>query len=159
MLKQIIFISIFSIVSVNLFGQEKITLKEEKVSDLMPRSLYRTNAVGYFFKVGEGEYEAVGYKGKAIEEVLKTDTEAYKEFEKFQKKVTGAKVFAGVSIASPFGWLLSIDYDNDDAQDFARKGIVAAVVYTGSLVTSMILYRNAPKHLVNAVEIYNQNLE
>lgn len=147
------------IISIAAFGQGKITLKEEKLSDLMPKSLYKTKTVGYLFKVDDSEYQAVGYKGENIAEILKKDKEAYKEFEKFQRKTRGSKVLLGIAVAAPLIFPLTIDYDNDTDREFFGKLITMGIVSIGSSITSGILNRNAPKHLINAVEIYNQNLE
>lgn len=158
MFKKLIFISILSILSTVVFGQGKITLKEEKTSDLLPMSLYKTKAVGYLFKVDEGEYEGVGFKAEKLEETLSNNPEAYKEFKKFQRKTSIGKVFYWVGSAAPLVYIFSIDAKNNTDEQLIAKGITALVVTVASYTTTLVLFKNAPKHLYNAVEIYNRNL-
>lgn len=159
MFKKIVFISIFSILSVAVFGQGKITLKEERLSDLQPQMIGKTFKfqVGYLFKVDGGEYEAVGYKGERLEKLLKADEAAYKEFKKFKRKVVISKVgyYVGLSafVAIPF----IIQDDDTESEKGAKVGTVLGLSTIG-LTISTITHYNSTKHLANAVEIYNQGL-
>lgn len=159
MLKQLIFIGVLTILSTTVFGQGKITLKEEKTSDLFPMSFYKTKTVGYLFKVEGEEYQGVGFKGEKIEEILKTDEEAYKEFRKFQRKISIAKASYWVTAVSPLAYAFSVDYDKNTEQQVIGKTITFGVVAIGGMTTTLVLFKAAPKHLHNAVQIYNRNLE
>ncbi|MFK7948758.1 MAG: hypothetical protein AB8G11_14290 [Saprospiraceae bacterium] len=157
MLRRIIFVSMLSILAAATFAQEKIILKEEKLSDFQPQSLFRTNnQVGYLFKVGDGEYQTVGYKGEKVEDMLSTNEAAYKEFKRFKRKIAIGKIGYWTGGAA----LVSLPFliQDDDTQATTKFLVVGAIELAGTL-TWGITHRNAPKHLINAVEIYNQNLE
>jgi hypothetical protein len=121
-------------------------------------SFYRTKAVGYLFKIDEGEYEGVGFKAKKLDLLLRNDPEAYKEFKKFQRKTSIGKVFYWVGSAVPLVYIVSIDAKNNTDEQLIAKGITALVVTIVSYTTTLVLFKNAPKHLYNAVETYNRNL-
>lgn len=158
MLKNLLLIVLLSVVSLTLFGQEKITIKEEAVSDFVPQNFYKTRfQYGYLFKVGEGEYQAIGYKAENLEEVLKNDVIAYKEFEKFKQKITTSKVSFWVGYVGFFGLTLSQN-GNDSIEQSRAKWIGSLVSAIGGGTAYFLLNRSAKKHLFNAVEIYNQNL-
>lgn len=159
MLKQLIFIGVFALLSVATFGQDKITIKAEKFSDLVPQSFYKTKyQIGYLFKVGDGEYQAVGYKAERLEEVLKTDELAYQEFEKFKRKITVGKVTYWVSLGSSYGLYLSQN-NSDTIEQRRTKWIGSLVALFGGTTAYVLINKSATKHLLNSVEIYNQNLE
>ena len=151
-------ICLLCICSMTLFGQGKITLKEEIASDLLPMSLFRTKAVGYLFKVDEEDFQGVGFKGEKLGEILKTDEAAYKEFRKFQRKAAVARTCYWIGSSMPLTCFFILGYDDTDEQ-LIGKVVGTAVVMIGSYTTTYIMAKNAPKHLHNAVEIYNQNLE
>lgn len=158
MLTRIIFVSLLSILATTIFAQGKITLKTEKLSDFQPQSLYRTNnQVGYLFKVDDDEYQAVGYKGERLEEILKTNEAAYKEFRKFQRRIALGKVSYWVSGAALVSFPFLVQDDDTDVQAVTKVGIVS-LLGIGSSITFAVIYRNAPRHLENAVAIYNQGL-
>lgn len=158
MFKRIVFVSVLIMLSTTIFAQGKITLKEEKLSDFQPQSLFRTNnQVGYLFKIGEGEYQAVGYKGERLEDILSTNEAAYKEFKRFKRKIAIGKVGYWVSVTG-FIPLFSIQNDDTDARAITKIIAFATLELSGTL-TWIIAHRNAPKHLHNAVGIYNQGLE
>lgn len=158
MFKKLMLIGVFSICSMMLFGQGKITLKEEATSDLLPLSFYRTKAVGYLFKVDGNDFQGVGFKGEKLGEILKSDEAAYAEFRKFQRKVSIAKAFYWVGASMPLTFLVITDYEDSDEQ-ILIKAISTFTIMIGSYTTTIVLFKNAPKHLHNAVQIYNQNLE
>jgi len=160
MLKQLIFISLSLLLSFVAFGQEKITIKEEQLSDVSPASLYKAkNQIIYLYKVGEGDFQAIGYKGESIEEILKTDEAAYKEFKKFKRNLAFYKTFYWVGTAVPVGLLILADNENITLDQSIATAITGLAVMIGSYTTSLVSLRNAPKHLHNAVMIYNLNLE
>lgn len=155
--KKVLFLCLIFTVSMSAFAQDKITLKEEQMSDIYPQSLWKSSGKGYLFKVGDGDFQGVGHKGNRLEEVLKNDEEAYKEFKKFKRKVAIAKVGFYVGMGSLLAYPLAID-QNDTDEEFARKTLtICGISLTGS-ITSIVLNFSAPKHLHNAVEIYNRNL-
>ncbi len=159
MLKQLIFIGILSMLSVATFGQDKITIKAEKLSDLVPQSFYKTKyQVGYLFKVGDGEYQPVGYKAEKLEAILKTDEAAYQEFKRFKRKNAIGKISYWAGIGGMLALTLSVD-NNDSFRQAENKRIGALATLLGGTITYLLLNKNSTKHLVNAVEIYNQNLK
>lgn len=159
MFKRIVLVSVLSVLSIAVFGQEKITLKEEKLSDFQPQSLFRTNnQVGYLFKVGDGEYQAVGYKGERLEEILSTNEAAYKEFKRFKRKIAIGKVGYWIGTAGLVSLPFIVQDDDTDRQVVTKLLVVISVELVG-VSTWFITNRNAPKHLHNAVGIYNQALE
>lgn len=159
MLKKIVFISLFAMLSISVFCQEKITLKEEKFSDLVPQSFYKTKyQVGYLFKIGDGEYEAIGYKAEKLEEILVTDEIAYKEFKKFKKKIAVGKVSYWLGIGSWYGLYISSQRENNSIEQRQNRFIGSFIAIIGGTTTYLVLNKSAIKSLKEAVEIYNQNL-
>jgi len=159
MFKKIAFVSLFSILSIVVFGQEKITLKKERMSDLQPQSTFKAKQpVGYLFKVGDGEYQAVGFRGENLMEVLKNDPEAYKEFKRFKRKAKLSKVFSWIGVGSALAYLVILD-DNDTESQTIRKLVATGIVSLTGSISSLVLFKKAPRHLENAIVIYNRNLE
>ena len=142
----------------SVFAQDKITLQEERLSDFYPQSVFRTRAKAYVFKVGEGDLQPVGVKGKNIEAVLMQDEAAYKEFKKFKRKINSGLVAYGVGTAAYLSTPFLINENNTD-QDAAKKGAVTLSVLMVGSVTGYIIQRRSIRNLKNAVEIYNMNLE
>jgi hypothetical protein len=141
----------------SVFAQE-ITLQEERLSDFYPQSMFRTRAKAYVFKVGEGDLQPVGVKGRNIEAVLMQDEAAYKEFKKFKRKINGGLVPYGIGTAAYLSTPFLFN-DNSTEQDIAKKSIVTLSVLTVGVVTGYIMQRRSIRNLKNAVEIYNLNLE
>ncbi len=140
-----------------IHAQEKITLKTEVMSDFYPQSMFKSKVKGYLFKVGDGDFQTVGFKGKNIEAVLKNNEAAYKEFLKFKRKINIGKVsyFVGVGalVSSPF-WFSETDTD----EQIKNKTIGVLVTSVVSLGLTIYLGNTCIKHLENAVVIYNSSL-
>lgn len=160
MFRKTLLIGFFSVLSLAMFGQEKIILKKETLSDLQPQLIAKTSKrqVGYLFRVGEEDFQAVGYKGSRLEVLLKENEAAYKEFQKFKRKVTVSKVAYWLSVASFVSTPLIVSENDTDAELTAKVGTTLGVALVG-LTTALITNMDSTKHLENAVEIYNQNLE
>lgn len=156
MLKKVVFISLLLILAVAVYGQGKITLKEEKASDLIPQwgSSYQ---FGYLFKVDDGEYQGIGRKGERLEDLLKTDEAAYKEFKKFKRKIVIGKAGYIVGLISVPSLYLVVQ-DDDEERERNAKAITAVGIAAIGTTVYIITHFTTTKHLVDAVNIYNQNL-
>ncbi len=151
-------ISLFSILYFTTFAQDKITIKVERVSDVNPLAIFQTpKQLVYLYKVGEGDFEGIGHKGNRIEEVLKTDEVAYKEFKRFKRKLAIGKTFYWAGTVIPLT-VLALPFD-ENSQQGINIAAGSLIFMLGSYTTTYLTFKNAPKHLHNAVMIYNQNLE
>lgn len=153
-------LSLCLLVSTASFGQEKIILKAEKVTDFYPKNLLKGKAKGYLFKVGEeSDYQVIGRKGKNIEAILMQDEEAYKQFKRFKRKLATGKIifWTGVgSYVTVWGTPYQADITYQDVRN--RSLIRTSILIIGG--TATILLRNRAMHnLEKAVAIYNVNLE
>lgn len=157
MFKKVVFLCLIALSSMSVFAQGEIILKAEKMSDFYPQSLWKSSGKGYLFKVGDGDFQVVGYKGSNLEEVLKNDEAAYKELKKFKRKVNVSKAAYYIGLAGLVAFPMSIN-ENDNDEQVRNKILATAGVSLVGSVTSLVLTLNSPKHLYNAVEIYNRNL-
>ncbi len=158
MINRMFFIGIFLLGMFSAQAQSEIVIKAEKMSDFYPQSMGQSFLKGYVFKVGEGDFQAIGHKAKNLEAVIKNDEAAYKEFKKFKKKVAIGKVTYWVGFIGLYSFPVVVDEYDTDAQ-MINKLIATVGTSLAGFTTTIILHHNAPKHLFNAVEIYNQNLK
>lgn len=126
----------------------------------------------YSFRIGEdGKSNSVGFTGSALRPYLEGNPEALAELDRFKKKRNGMLTGIGIFVAG--GALTAIIGVNEGTGEFTRDfqtgemvekqkikpgGILGiGVMLTGIIVTG-VNGSGATKHVVKAVEIYNEGI-
>ncbi len=141
-----------------LLAQDKIILKEYSASEFIPTSLARSNMTrGFIFKVGESDFRPVGMMAKELEPHLRINDAAFNEFKRFKNKAKGSRYALILGYAT---WLATPLV----MQRFGKQNTYLGILATGMGVSLtgflgfIVLQKNAPKHIGNAVFMYNESL-
>jgi len=142
-----------------VFAQDKIVLKEYAASEFIPTSIIRNNTTkGFIFKVGTADFRPVGILAKELEPHLRINENAFNEFKRFKKKAKGSRYALLLGYATWVATPLIM-------QSFGKQNTYLPILVTGvgisltGYISFVILQKNAPKHIGNAVYLYNESLK
>ncbi len=126
----------------------------------------------YYFRIGEdGKSTSVGFTGSALRPYLEGNPEALTELDRFKKKRNGMLTGVGIFVAG--GALTAIIGVNEGTGEFTRDfqtgemvekqkikpgGIIGIGVMLTGIIVAGVNGNGATKHVVKAVEIYNEEI-
>jgi hypothetical protein len=128
----------------------------------------RTSLI-YRFKVGDGDIHGAGYFGNGLRKYINSNPQAIQEMDKFKsKRVMSVVGYGGMVVFIDIGAAIGLNEDTGervynprkDEYINKKKGKPEGLTFMGLAMFSLIMgganYFGASKHLINAVEIYNE---
>ena len=120
-----------------------------------------SSAKHYYFKVGDGTPQGVGYGGKSLRPFVQSSPEAIKELDLCKKNATASSLSLIPMIGGPILALVgavTIRDEKDNLKPLNPVSITGGVLFVGGYVANIIFSSKCMKHLRKSVDVYNQSI-